>query len=253
MKNWFSITQVTENIFALAEFNHWEKVVSYLAVDKTQAFLIDTGMGYASICSEVRKITTLPITVLLTHAHWDHIGSVSEFEKVYLFDDVFEQKSIQVGFNSNQIPELNNPEMFSNNFKPRKYGQEGINNFNVLNNNQILCSDTFDMKIIHTPGHTPGSVCFYIPQLNALFTGDTLYPGPLYAQLPESNISDFVSSIKKLSRFSSPELTIFPGHNANCCSSKLIAEANEVLKSAKNCVGKEKEVKGKRLSILLSA
>src|SRR5688572_5957336 len=105
-KNWFTVTQVHGNIYAFAEFCHWEQVVSYLVLDSSQAFLIDTGMGYWSLKDEVKKLTSLPVTVLLSHAHWDHTGGVADFTNVHVFDHDFEKHSLKNGFHSTTIKEL---------------------------------------------------------------------------------------------------------------------------------------------------
>lgn len=249
-KNWFTITQIKKNIFSLAEFSHWEKVVSYLIVDKSQAFLIDTGMGYASIKHEVEKITTLPVTVLITHSHWDHIGSCNEFEKLHVFDHPFEKKNLKYGFSSNEITELTDKEMFSNGFLPIEYVVKGVNSFSVLQDKKFISSDNYHIETIHTPGHTPGSVCFYISELDALFTGDTLYPGPLYAQMTESSITDYVTSIKKLQKYKSTGLAIFPGHNDVISNQQLLIEADELFTKIENGIDSD-EVLGEYLSVKL--
>ena len=72
--HWFTIIKIRPHVYAFAEFGHFEKVISYLVVAKSQALLFDTGLGYRSIHKAIRTITKLPITVFLTHSHWDHVG-----------------------------------------------------------------------------------------------------------------------------------------------------------------------------------
>src|SRR3989344_6241676 len=139
MKNsWFTVQKVHQNIYALAEFHHWEKVVSYQIIDQTQAFLIDTGMGYESIKLEIAKLTSLPVKVLLTHAHWDHIGGTNEFEDISVFNDPFEIKSLEAGFISGDIDELMDSQMFSQTkYSVKKYRVLGIKNYTLLSDGQI--------------------------------------------------------------------------------------------------------------------
>lgn len=242
-KNWFTITKINKHIYALAEFFHWEQVVSYLIVDKSKAFLIDTGMGYSSIKKEIEKICYLPISVLLTHSHWDHIGSINEFETIFIFNSTFEINNLKTGFSSQIISELNEIKLFCNGFKPKKFKVKGKKNFITLVDGQIIKSDTFTIQVIHTPGHTPGSACFSIPELNVLFTGDTLYPGPIYVDLPDSNILTFADSIHKLKNLVQHNVVILPGHNA-------ITAKDELLDEAISCLSQQTRSKGKHLSIL---
>lgn len=249
-KKWFTITQVHQQVYALAEFHHWEQVVSYLLVDEQRAFLIDTGMGYQSIKKEVEQMTTLPLTVLLTHAHWDHIGSVHEFKEASIFDHPFEVKGVRQGFKSKQIEELTDQALFNVGFKPRPFRAAGTKSVHLLTADQILNSDTFEIQVLHTPGHTPGSVCFYVPQLHVLFTGDTLYPGPLYAQLPESNLNKYQQSIQHLSHLAQDKLLILPGHNATSAQADLLAEAVHLFHTTlTHAPSQELEVKSRMLSL----
>lgn len=251
--NWFSVTQVTNQIYAIAEFSHWEKVVSYLLVDQTKAFLIDTGMGYEPLKDVVRSITTLPITVLLSHSHWDHIGGVPEFKNVYIYDDRFETDNLKQGFKSKNIVELTQNEMFLDSYNPKEFVVLGRNDFELIRDQQIIQSDSFLIKVIHVPGHTPGSVCFYVKELNAIFTGDSLYPGPIYLQLPESNIFDYMKSIENLAKMINPKTLILPGHNAITSSFDLVLDANKLCDRLM-ILSKNKsisEIKGELLSFLL--
>jgi len=259
--NWFTIQKIPLNlgaakrsvkVYALAEFHHWEKVVSYLVVDRTRAFLFDTGMGYESIRKVVSELTALPLTVLLSHSHWDHIGSVHEFSRVGIFDHHFEKKLLQEGFASTNTPELSDPTMFDVPFSPRSYTAPGAKKFFSFGDGEVFASDNFEIQVIHTPGHTPGSVCFYMPELQLLATGDTLYPGPLYALMPESNVNDFAASLKKLTALQK-ETLILPGHNSISESMDLVTETNSLFETLQQLTPDSwpAEVKGEKVSVLL--
>src|SRR2546430_12025247 len=78
---WFSINEIDETTFALTEDGHWEHVHSYLFLGKKRAALIDTGTGIADIRGVVRTLTDVPIVVVTTHVHWDHIGGHGLFNQ----------------------------------------------------------------------------------------------------------------------------------------------------------------------------
>ncbi len=197
---WFTVKKVHPHVVAIAEFLHDEKVISYLLLGKKQAYLIDTGMGRANIASVVKQITHLPVFVLLTHSHWDHSGGVSLFLSVYVFDHPWEQQQLHTTYP-----------------KKRLY---------LLKDKQLLLDGDLAIQVLHTPGHTPGSVCYYVPKYHLLFTGDTLYPGPLYAHLPESDVSSYIQSLLRLETLTKDSLVqVFPGHNCMTASSALIHEA----------------------------
>lgn len=224
-KNWFTIQQVDTQVYAIAEFWHFEKVLSYLVLGNTHALLIDTGMGYESISSVIRQITRLPIRVLLTHTHWDHIGGVSEFRDVSVFDEKTEIYRLSQGFNSTEISELQDVELFQKPFAPKTYIAKGVV-AKVYSDTEIIECSPWRFEVLHTPGHSPGSVCFFESSQGWLFTGDTLYPGPLYAFENESSIPSYTSSIRYITKYIDMIRCIYPGHNAIVSESTLVHDAS---------------------------
>ena len=224
INSWFKVEKVHPKIYALAEFNHWEKAVSYLLIGKTKAALFDTGMGYGDIKKEVEKITDLPVEVFLTHSHWDHIGGMNQFEKIHILDNDFELKSLKKGFSSKEVNELTNGLLFKDPFNIREYEVKGREEVLKINDNDNVLIGDLKLKVISTPGHTPGSACYFSEKLNVLFSGDLIYSGPLYAQLFESNLGDYINSIFKLKKIVNDKTIVFPGHNQMKCSPELLDE-----------------------------
>ena len=77
--DWLTIQQLEKDTWVLSEYRHWEENHAYLLAGTEQALLIDTGLGVCDLFSAVRALTSLPVTVALTHAHWDHIGGCNAF------------------------------------------------------------------------------------------------------------------------------------------------------------------------------
>ena len=90
-----------------------------------------------------------------------------------------------------------------------------------------------NVKVLHTPGHSPGHLCFYDEANKFLFTGDLIYGGLLYANYPSTDPIAYLASVNKLSQYK-PE-RIFPGHHSQEISPKLIGQIkNELQKLADN-------------------
>ncbi|MDQ0880024.1 glyoxylase-like metal-dependent hydrolase (beta-lactamase superfamily II) [Peribacillus sp. V2I11] len=91
MKNivdpWFTVQGLDSKTFAISEYGHWEKVHSFLLLGETRAELIDTGLGIDSIKRITDQLTDLPIIVLTTHVHADHIGGHGDYETIYVHGD----------------------------------------------------------------------------------------------------------------------------------------------------------------------
>lgn len=122
--------------------------------------------------------------ILITHGHHDHIGALEELRK---------KTKAQVGIHPLDVRALRNP--------PDLFLEDG----------QVLEMGHIKIKVIHTPGHSPGGVCFLIDEI--LFSGDTIFPnGPGNTAIPGANHEKILQSIHR-KIFTLPKKTIiFPGH-----------------------------------------
>ncbi|MCY9414827.1 MBL fold metallo-hydrolase, partial [Bacillus haynesii] len=83
---WFTVTKLDECTYAISEYGHWENVHSYLLIGVKEAVLIDTGLGIGSMKTVTDGLTDLPVSVITTHVHWDHIGSHGEYQRIYVHE-----------------------------------------------------------------------------------------------------------------------------------------------------------------------
>jgi glyoxylase-like metal-dependent hydrolase (beta-lactamase superfamily II) len=83
---WFEIYKVNEGVFAILELGHTEEAISYLILGSERAVLLDTGMGIANLRAEVERLTDLPVVVVVSHGHYDHVGDNHRFSEVWAFD-----------------------------------------------------------------------------------------------------------------------------------------------------------------------
>ena len=80
MSDWFHIEEVSPYTYVISEPAHWEEPHCYLLLGTERAILIDTGLGVSDIRKAVEQITSLPVFLVTTHVHWDHIGGHGQFE-----------------------------------------------------------------------------------------------------------------------------------------------------------------------------
>ena len=73
------MTEPEAGVFIIEEPLHDERVKSYLIMGEQRAVLLDAGMGIGDLAALVASLTTLPVTLVLSHAHWDHVGSCHAF------------------------------------------------------------------------------------------------------------------------------------------------------------------------------
>ena len=211
---WFKIEKIDDKTYALSEYNHWEQMHSYLLLGDQFAVLIDTGLGLGKISDEVAKLTDLPIKVVTTHAHWDHIGGHSEFSDICVHED--DAKWIEDGLpipleaiKSNVIKDVKN---FPEEFDIDKYEVYKGRPSEILRDRQIIDMGGRTLEVLHTPGHSPGHICLYDMQNKYLFSGDLLYLGTLYAFYPSTDPVKYKKSIEKVLGYDIKK--VLPAHNS---------------------------------------
>ncbi|MFD1887535.1 MBL fold metallo-hydrolase [Paenibacillus wenxiniae] len=215
--SWFTVSTLDPTTFAISEFGHWEKVHSYLLLGQQCSVLIDTGLGIDNIKRITDQLTNLPIKVITTHVHVDHIGSHGQFEEIYVHEA---EEDLLI----NGIPKLSIEQIRKDisrditkpvpvSFNPTTYTPyQGIPT-GVLRDEDVIDIGARSLKIFHTPGHSPGHIAIYDINRGYLFTGDLLYSDtPVYAFYPTTSPEDLVDSWQKIAKIEGVK-QIFGAHN----------------------------------------
>lgn len=176
--------------------------------------------AYLIACSETKKAAVIDVplectgpllkraaelsvaiaSILLTHSHWDHTAEVGLLkEKMHI--PVYVHRE-----------DAGNLEVPGSDGLPLFFPIQGIRPDGFLADGDEMMVGTLRIQVIHTPGHTPGGVCFYLPAENALFSGDTLFRGTIgNLGFPTARPSLMWKSLKKLAALP-PETKVYPGH-----------------------------------------
>jgi len=96
---WFEVYRIRPGVFAIYEPHQWEEVISYLIVGERGAILSDTGIGVGKIRNVVSGLTALPVTVLNSHTHFDHVGGNADFAAILNADSDFARANASGGAN----------------------------------------------------------------------------------------------------------------------------------------------------------
>lgn len=183
------------------------QVNTYIVVgDNNEAIIIDPGCSSISekkqCIDEIQKRGLLPKKILLTHAHIDHIlgaGYLQQFFKI----DVLTHKDSAYFLNE----AMDSARLFGLTLDSLPFVEH------YLDDKQTIGIAGIDMKILETPGHAAGSLCFYAEKQNVIFTGDVLFMQSIgRTDLPTGNHKQLLENITtKL--LSLPENTVvYPGH-----------------------------------------
>ena len=213
---WFAIYKLNPMTYALAEPNHYEEVISYLIIGTTRAVLFDTGMGIGDIHAEVSAISQLPIVVVNSHSHFDHIGGNHQFEEIWSFKDQFENDRIERGYTHSECMTYMTDGSYVNlpaAVDLSTFFLPGVRITKYLRHKETIDLGGRVLTVHSTPGETPGAISLSDDLYNILFVGDLLYPGPLWLHLDESDWSGFTRSIDYLYDLREEFQYICPAHN----------------------------------------
>jgi len=212
---WFEVYQVVPQVFAIYEPHQAEETISYLILGEKQALLFDTGMGISDIRKVTGELTHLPIIVLNSHTHDDHVGGNWQFETVFGMDTDFTRTNAK-GSRQDAQDELG-PGMICGKlpqgFDSKAYATRPWKISRLLHDHDKVDLGGRTLEVISTPGHTPDAISLLDRAHGLLFTGDTYYPAPIWLFRPETSLDDYVASVKHLAALA-PQLRLVLGqHN----------------------------------------
>lgn len=141
--------------------------------------------------------------ILLTHSHWDHIADTSK---------ILEYKQVPVYIHSLDTPNLITP---GSDLLPFWVPIKGVKDFIAIDAGDLIQLGSLQFEVIHTPGHTLGSVCFYSKNPSILFSGDTLFKGSIgNLSFPTSKPELMNASLQKIAKLPL-ETMIYSGHGSS--------------------------------------
>lgn len=211
--NWLTVEQIDRDTFSISEYKHWEETHCYLLCGKRLAILIDTGLGVSDIRKIVNSLTVLPIMVVTTHVHWDHIGGHRFFDNIAVHEAEKDWLSVKFPISLEVVKDnlTRLPCSFPRDFNINTYRIfQGVPQ-RILRDGDILDLGGRTIQVIHTPGHSPGHCCFYELERNYLYSGDLIYRGCLDAFYPTTDPQLFFQSIRRILGYKIKK--VLPGHH----------------------------------------
>lgn len=165
-----------------------------------ECYIIDPGYNGEVYLKKINELSLQIKGILLTHHHYDHVGGVQKIKNVT-------ECPIYIHRCDGDMLKLHA-------------------DINLEHGDKLLLEDE-EIRVIHTPGHTMGGVCFYSEKSKLAFTGDTIFNVDLgRTDLVDGNQKDMESSILNIIDGWGNDITIYPGHG-DSCNMKFVRSQNK--------------------------
>lgn len=233
--DWFATRQLEDGIYLLSEPVH---VNSFLVEGGEAAALIDTGLGIGNIRDIAESLATRDVLVVNTHYHFDHTGGNHWFSERLIHQDGAAAIELAVDADlyrrygdfihqlSEALPRFaqldreffhfltheTTPRSLPADFDLASWSYRPTTATRTLRDGDRIELGGRDLTVIHTPGHTPDGICLLDERSGALFGGDTINTGPIYAQLPDSDLPAFAQSTRRLADLADSVRIVYVPH-----------------------------------------
>jgi len=233
--SWFATRELPDGVFLVAEPAH---VNSFLVVGSERAVLVDSGLGIGRVRPVVESLTDRPVSVVNTHHHWDHVGGNEEFEETAIHElgekplaegasgeelqpylafvefvaenePAFRELDEQIfGFQSDETTPRSLPGEFDRN----AWRLDAPTPTRLLREGDLIDLGGRALRVVHTPGHTPDSICLFDERAGALFGGDTINTGAIYGHMADSSLEAFTASTSRLADMADGVRAVYVAH-----------------------------------------
>ena len=175
----------------------------YLIVNElsNQVIIVDPAEQAVRIQEKITEKQLDPVAILLTHGHFDHIMAATDLAREYDIPIYASEAEVELL----QSPKLNLSVTVNHNY--------ALTPDVEIKDNDSLELANMKIKVLHTPGHTAGGVCYYFPESEVLFSGDTLFSESVgRTDLPTGNSEVLLESIRTKLIVLSDDVKVYPGH-----------------------------------------
>ena len=233
--DWFKIKRLKTNIYAIQEnisvvhpvYTN-DPLNIYLLLGSHTALLIDTGCGLSPLKPLVNKlIGKRKLLVFNSHAHWDHILGNQEFDEVHIHEN-------EAFIISNPYDLSHSKEIFGKCYAKKNLTIPACKVIKILRDGDSFDLGEIKVKVIHTPGHSIGSICL-LTNTGELFTGDVAYYGDQFLPRPIF-FPIVIDSLSKLIKICEAHKTIelYPSHRKTPCDMTLLYDLLNGIKNIEN-------------------
>ncbi len=246
---WYDVRRLTDRSYRITEA---ERYGMFLLEGEERSVLLDAGIGIGDLSGLVSELVETPITLVLTHTHWDHIGAAGQFEDVRVgsielppdgqiaidsLTDEFSERPSQ--FTERWLDADNE---FPDEFDPDEYAIEPADATALSPDESIDMGDR-ELDIVPLPGHAPGHLGLVDPATDTLYGGDVIhFDHGLYLHFEDCDIDDCIESLARVRTLhdSGAFETLATSHNEPLSGEEL-AVLDELIEGVREIAADERE------------
>ncbi|WP_178917891.1 MBL fold metallo-hydrolase [Natronomonas gomsonensis] len=203
---WYDVEAVSDGTYRISEGPYYGM---YLAAGTERSYLVDAGIGVGDLRALVEGLVDTPVTLLLTHWHWDHIGNAAQFDDVRIHERERSPDG-RVALDGRSEEFLGRPANFlerwqaagkalPDGFDADDYAIEAVENPTSLSGDETFDLGDRTLESLHLSGHSPGQLGFLDRQSGVLYGGDVIHVDEgLYVHLEGGDLRAYLETFERL-------------------------------------------------------
>ncbi len=223
--DWYEIHHISDGISLIRETHvtDWLRCNIWHIRGRDKDLLVDSGMGLRPLKKEVAQLTVRQVIAVSSHAHFDHIGRAHEFDcrlghksEAHIYDAPNEQNT--AGWNAFVRAETFSALPYEG-FTAEAYDVKAAPLTGYLDEGDVVDLGDRHFKVLHLPGHSPGSIALHEKSTKTPFSGDVIYNNDLFDTVYHSDRAVYRESLQRLKEF--PIDVVHGGHYDSMSSSRM--------------------------------
>lgn len=213
--DWYTIQSMDDGVSLISEHHikAFYRCNIWHVMGRDWNLLVDSGMGVVDLAPWVTDLSDRQTLAVASHTHFDHIGGHFEFEhrlvhrcEADILENPNRENTLADPYVTDEIFDCLPPLPY----RSREYRVKGAGATRVLEDGDVIDLGNRRFQVMHTPGHSPGSVMLWEQATRILFSGDTVYDGPLVDDAYHSDSEDYLTTMEKI--LALPVRVVHGGH-----------------------------------------
>ena len=218
----YSVLQLKPNIYHIADPMG---VFMTLILGEEKAMLLDTGYGLGHLDKTVAQLTDLPVILVNSHGHLDHVLGNRFFDEAYLHPadfDLYHEHTMQARRQAIVGLQTIQPELFPADFSAADYLAEFKTKIIPINEGDVIDLGGVRLTVYLVPGHTAGGIALVDDRDRLLFSGDAISPHVWMLLEESTSIATYIQSLQKLKNLSAQYDAIVAAHVPDLLPNEMI-------------------------------